>query len=40
MIDNLPLDFYLKHGYSIFGKIPSLPNGNARIFMQKNYEQW
>ncbi|OCA52876.1 GNAT family N-acetyltransferase [Photorhabdus namnaonensis] len=28
-------DFYLKHGYSIFGEVSSLPDGNARIFMQK-----
>ncbi|MGV7962670.1 GNAT family N-acetyltransferase [Photorhabdus tasmaniensis] len=28
-------DFYLKHGYTIFGEVSCQPTGNARIFMQK-----
>ncbi|CDG21412.1 Similar to acetyltransferase [Xenorhabdus poinarii G6] len=28
-------EFYLKHGYTIFGEVPCMPSGNSRIFMRK-----
>lgn len=30
------LDFYEKHGYSIFGVLENLPIGHSRYFMQKS----
>jgi hypothetical protein len=29
------LDFYLKLGYTVFGRLDDLPEGHSRIFLKK-----